>query len=428
MNQTVEQANELKGTITLPADKSISHRAAMFAALHDGTSTISNFSEAADPQSTLRVLKQLDVEIIEQDTGLIIKGRGRNTLKSPVQPLDCGNAGTLMRLLSGILGGAGINATLTGDDSLCSRTMKRIINPLRKMGINIKARKGNYAPLHISRNSELMPMEYNLPIPSAQLKSCILLAGLYGQSPTRIIERIPSRDHTERMLQLKVFESGNRRIIESDSHRPIPNQSMNIPGDFSAAAFWLVAGCIHPDAQIKLENVGVNPTRTAALTILQRMGANISVFNERVESNEPVADITVKTSVLQPYNIPSDLIPNCIDELPILSVAMLFADGTSNLRSAGELRHKETDRIEAMVQIFKNTGADFREFEDGYEIKGHPDFSFKGVEFDSFEDHRIAMSAAILALKGESPSTIQGAECAQISYPAFYKHLDALNR
>ena len=400
----------------------------MFAALHQGDSTITNFSDAADPRSTVDCLRGLGVTVIRDHSTLIVRGRGRSGLTEPDSELNCGNSGTTMRLLSGILAGAGIKSRLVGDSSLSTRTMRRIIEPLRQMGVDIRGRDGDFAPLDIERTERLRPLEYELPIPSAQLKSCVLLAGLFGEEPTRVIEKIPSRDHTERLLKLQVEDDEQKgyRIITSSTQDDIPEQSYAIPGDFSAAAFWLAAGAIHPEGEIRLQKTGINPSRTAFMDILQEMGADLSIDNERMEGEEPVADITVSSSELKPINIARDRIPNCIDELPILAVTMLYSDGISRISGAEELRHKETDRLMALADILTKAGADFIEFKDGLEIHGRPDFQPASSVYNSFHDHRIAMSAAVLSLMGSEESIVKGAECTGISYPSFWNDLRLL--
>ncbi len=398
----------------------------MFAALYEGKSTIRNFSDAADPHSTLQCLRRLGVSITEKGDEIVVDGVGRSGFRTPDEPLDCGNSGTTMRLLSGIVGGAGVGCALVGDDSLSVRTMRRIIDPLQKMGVEIEARENDYAPLNIRRIGPVRSFSFPLPIPSAQLKSCVLLAGLFGDENTEVIETKTSRDHTERLLQLPVQDSSDQKIIRSSSACPIPEQSYRVPGDFSAAAFWLVAGSIHPEASIELPGAGINPTRTGALHILQQMGAKIRIENERMEGFEPVADIRVSSSTLAPLDITAEMVPNCIDELPILLVAMLFAEGTSSICGAGELRHKETDRLAAMAQVLKAAGARYEEFEDGFTIHGSPGFRPKAAAFQSEDDHRIAMSAAVLALMAEGGAGIEDAECTRISYPSFWNHLSIL--
>lgn len=426
MDKQVQPANNLKGTIKLPPDKSISHRSAMFAALHDGTSQIGNFSLAADPLSTLSCLQQLGVEVEREGQEVTVNGAGRYGFRNPEEPLDCGNSGTTMRLLSGIVGGAGLTCTLTGDESLSARTMKRIIEPLSAMGIGVSGRAGNYAPLNFKKENAVQALRFELPIPSAQLKSCILLAGLYGENSTEVIETIPSRDHTERLLELPVEQQSDRKIIRSNRSIKIPPQNYRIPNDFSAAAFWLVAGSIYSEASIRLMEVGMNPSRIAALDILRQMGAAISIQNENRDAVEPFADMTVSGGSLQPVTITEDVVPNCIDEIPILAIAMLFADGTSHIRGAEELRHKETDRLSAMAEVLQKAGADFKELKDGLEIHGDPHFVPESASYNSYHDHRIAMSAAVLALKSSGASKVEGAECTDISYPGFWDDLAML--
>jgi 3-phosphoshikimate 1-carboxyvinyltransferase len=269
-------------------------------------------------------------------------------------------------------------------------------------------------------------MEFGLPVPSAQLKSCILLAGLFGEEVTRVIETLPSRDHTERLLNLHQQRENGKKIISASIADEIPEQSYTIPGDFSAAAFWLVAGAIQNNAEMLIENVGLNPTRSALLDILGDMGADLIIENERMEGAEPVGDIKVKGSDLKAVEIDPKMIPNCIDELPILAVAMLFAEGTSVISGAEELRHKETDRIMAMSKMLKAVGANFEEQEDGLIIHGDPKFTFQSAEFESFHDHRIAMASAVLSLKGKGESKIKDAESAAVSYPTFWEDLEKM--
>ncbi len=427
MIKTVMPTQQLKGSITPPPDKSISQRAAIFALLHEGKSVIKNYSPAQDPQSALACVEVLGANITRAEEKLTIVGTGRGGIKTPKDDLDCGNSGTAMRLLAGVLAGAGIAAKLVGDESLSSRTMTRIIQPLEKMGAHILARNSAFAPLYVTRLNDLVPMDYELPIASAQLKSCVLLAGLFGETPTRIIESVPSRDHTERLLSLPRSEENGKKIISASIHNEIPNQSYTIPGDFSAAAFWLVAGAIHTAGEIRLVGTGLNPTRNALLEILKDMGADISIENTRLEGAEPVGDVVVKTSNLKATTIKKALIPNCIDELPVLAVAMTFAEGTSVISGAEELRHKETDRIMAIAEMLRAVGANFEETEDGLIIHGNPEFSFDSGNFKSFHDHRIAMASAVLALKGTGESKIQDAECAAVSYPSFWDDLDMLS-
>lgn len=426
MEQKIQPAFGLKGTLQLPPDKSIAHRSAMFAALAEKKSVIKNYSVAADPQSTLSCLKQLGVSIEQTGSTVIVHGVGRDGFSKPSDPIDCGNSGTTMRLLSGIIAGSGLEATLIGDTSLSRRTMKRIIQPLRKMGARIKARDDNYAPLHFLGNDGIKAMNYDLPVASAQLKSCILLAGLFSNEETTVIEKIPSRNHTEVLLGLPVRKEKGINYIISSRIIKIPEQNYTVPCDFSAATFWLVAGGLIGNSEILMPNTGVNPTRIAALEILERMGADIQCDNKKGKGREEVADIVVRSSVLKATNIGSEEVPNCIDEIPILCVAMAFAEGTSVITGAEELRHKECDRLAAMSQLLRKTGVDFQEKRDGFVIEGRPDLSPPGNIFDSFDDHRIAMSAAVLALKCTSESIILNAESSRISYPDFWGDLTKL--
>ena len=413
----------------MPPDKSIAHRAAMFASIADGVSVIENYALAADPQTTLSCFRQLGVSIEQSGTTVTIHGVGRDGLQKPEAPVDCGNSGTTARLLTGILSGAGISATLIGDDSLSSRTMRRIIGPLSAMGVSFEARDGDFLPMTIkpSGDRHLIPIRYELPIPSAQVKSCLLLAGLFGEQPTTVIEPVVSRDHTEKLLNLPVLLRDGAREIQTSRQTPIPLQSYAVPGDFSAAAFWLVAGSIYPGAEIVLENVGVNPTRTAAMDILRRMGADITLSNQRERVSEPVADITVRYVGLTATEILPEEVPNCIDELPALSVAMAFARGTSRFTGAGDLRHKESDRLAATAALLRGAGADFQEHPDGLVVHGNPDFRPISATYASLHDHRIAMSAAILAGRGKGKSGVKDASCTAISYPSFWDDLSVLS-
>jgi len=426
MIKKVSPAFSLNGTITPPPDKSISQRAAIFALLHDGKSVIKNYSPAEDPQSTLNCVQLLGAEVTQLDEVVSIEGRGRYGIQPLSDELDCGNSGTAMRLLAGVLVGSGSAVKMIGDPSLSARTMTRIIEPLESMGAHILARNGEYAPLFVTREDPLIPIEFELPIASAQLKSSILLAGLFGETPTKVIEITPSRDHTERLLNLGVEQVDGKRVISASMKDGIPNQSYTIPADFSAAAFWLVAGSIMPDSEIRMQNVGLNPTRTGLLSILKDMGADITVENEHEEGTEPCGDIIVRSAQLHKIDLDPKLIPNCIDELPILSVAMMFADGTSIISGAEELRHKETDRVMAIAKMMDAVGGVYEEMEDGLVIRGNPEFKFESAQFDSFHDHRIAMASAILSLKGKEASEIESAESAAVSYKTFWEDLEIL--
>jgi 3-phosphoshikimate 1-carboxyvinyltransferase len=433
MMKNVPVIRSLQGGVHMPPDKSIAHRSALFAALAEGRSVIENYSQAADPQTTLSCLRQLGVTIEQSGTTVTVFGVGRDGLSKPDTAIDCGNSGTTARLLTGILAGAGISATLIGDESLSARPMKRIMVPLSMMGVSFEARDGNFMPFTIlpigtADDKGLVPgklnaIEYTLPIPSAQVKSCLLLAGLFVDEPVTVVEPVVTRDHTERLLDLKVIHKGKTRVISTSRNTPVPLQNYVVPGDFSAAAFWLVAGSVYPDSALTLHNVGMNPTRTAALSILKRMGADILVSNERFSVSEPVADLFVKSAGLQAVDIHPEEVPNCIDELPVLSVAMAFANGVSSFRGAEDLRHKESDRLSAVAALLRGAGVRFDEHSDGLTIYGNPDFVGSPAVFESLHDHRIAMSAAVLAGRGSGPSTVNDALCTAISYPNFWDDL-----
>lgn len=428
MIQTTDPAKKLAGTLVMPPDKSISHRAALFAAISEEKSTIRNYSAAADPQSTLGCLKQLGIPVLQNGKTVEIEGAGRDGLKFPDSPLDCGNSGTTMRLLTGIVAAAGVECQLTGDESLSSRTMKRIITPLRQMGCRIDGRDNEYAPLSIKKHHGIKAMRYPLPIASAQLKSSVLLAGLFGEEPTEVIETVPSRDHTERLLNLNTEPYGTGKIIRSSRNDLIPPQNYEVPGDFSAAAFWLVAGSINPGTEIALKKVGMNPSRTAAFHILEEMGATFEQTNITVAGKEPVADISISSSALRPIQLDPALIPNCIDELPVLMVAMCFAEGKSVISGAEELRHKETDRLTAMAEILSAAGVEIELRQDGMTIYGTPEFTPRPARFKSYHDHRMAMAAAVLSTRSFGVSEIEDAECTSISYPEFWTHLHKLSQ
>ncbi len=424
MIRRVSQAQSLLGLVELPPDKSIAHRAALLAALADGTSRLVNYPSAADPQSTLSCLRQLGVPIYEDEHGiLVVEGRGLEGLRAPNQPLDCGNSGTTMRLLAGILAGQPFASTLVGDASLSRRPMERIAAPLRQMGAVVTLTDG-HAPLYVQGCRPLRNITYRLPVPSAQVKSCVLLAGLFAEGETTVIESVPSRDHTERMLGLNVVELNGERYLTVQGGMRIPARTWAIPRDFSAAAFFLVAGTLVPDSEIRLPGVGLNPSRSALLDVLRAMGANIQVENERVYGGEPIADLVVRSSTLHGVQVAGTIIPNLIDEIPVLAVAATCAHGRTEIRDAAELRVKETDRIAAMAENLQALGARVEVFDDGLAIEGR--CRLRGTTVRSFDDHRIAMAMGVAGLVAEGETLIEGAECARISFPGFWEVLDRL--
>ncbi len=424
MIQTVRQASSLRGSVSLPADKSIAHRSAILSALGSGTSRIYNFPDSADPQSTLDCVRALGISAERDADGVLaVDGRGVNGLRPPAEPLDCGNSGTTMRLLSGVLAGQQFGSVLTGDESLQQRPMERIADPLNAMGARISLVDG-HAPIRIrAATSGLDPLEYRLPVASAQVKSCVLLAGLYTKGETVVLEPTPSRDHTERMLGLEVQEVGGiRRLVVEEDH-VIPATEWTVPGDFSGASFFLVAGSLVPDSELQLEGVGLNPSRTALLEVLEGMGADVTVENERVQGAEPVGDVTVRSASLTGVDVGGRLIPNLIDEIPVLAVAAACAEGRTEIRDAEELRVKETDRLHAMAENLNALGAEVQEREDGLVIEGNGP-NLLGTTVRSYDDHRIAMAMGVAGLVAYGSTTVNDAECARVSFPGFWTELE----
>ena len=423
MDQSVSRARRLQGSVSLPADKSIGHRTALLSALADGRSRIENFPSSADPHSTLHCVRQLGIAV-EHDGGTVhISGRGLDGLSAPGAPLDCGNSGTTMRLLAGILAGQPFDSVLTGDASLRSRPMARIADPLNAMGAEVDLTDG-HAPIHVSGGAALQGMTYPLPIASAQVKSCVLLAGLFAEGTTTVIETTPSRDHTERMLGLDAHATDGERHLTVDGGRRIPARTWHVPGDFSAAAFFLVAGSIVPGSTLQLGGVGMNPSRNALLEVLRTMGADITVANERMQGGEPIADLTVRHADLKAAHMADPLIPNLIDEVPVLAVAAACATGRTTIRDAAELRVKETDRLDAMAQNLRALGAEVEEFEDGLAIDGPA--SLTGTTVSSFDDHRIAMAMGVAGLVADGTTTVTEADCASVSFPTFWDELQTV--
>ena len=423
MDQIITPSTGLIGTVQLPPDKSIAHRAAIFAALCKGKSQIVNFPDSADPQSTLACLRQLGVSIEEADGILYIEGRGLFGFDAPSEPLDCGNSGTTMRLLAGVLAGQPFDSVLTGDESLRSRPMERIAKPLRQMGADISLADGT-APIQITGGQTLQGMTYRLPVASAQVKSCVLLAGLHAEGETTVVETTPSRDHTERMLGMDVVEIGGERHLSVRGGQQPASGTWAVPRDISAAAFLLVAASITPYSNVEMRGVGLNPSRAGIIDVLQAMGASIDISEEREHSFEPLANLDVRSSKLQGVTIDGPLIPNLIDEIPVLAVAATQAEGRTEIRDAEELRVKETDRIEAIATNLRALGAEVETFDDGLAIEGPQELS--GATVSSFHDHRIAMASAVAGLVASGKTTISGAEAAAISFPSFFDTLSEL--
>ena len=423
MNQTIKPTDSLLGNVSLPPDKSIAHRSALLSAIAEGTSHIVNYPSSADPQSTLSCIAQLGIEYEEKDGILHIHGKGLHGLRQSKDPIDCGNSGTTMRLISGILAGQPFDSTLIGDASLSKRPMDRIANPLNEMGASIELTDG-HAPVHIKGNQALQGMSYELPVASAQVKSCVLLAGLYAEGETTVIESKPSRDHTERMLSLSTLNIGEQRYVTIQKGHRIPAGTWSVPKDFSAAAFFLTAGCIVPNSELRISAVGLNATRSAFLDVLQAMGGQVTIENERTFAGEPIADLVVRSSALNGVKVDGSLVPILIDEVPILAVAAAYATGRTEIRDAHELRVKETDRIDAMVKNLRLLGAEVEEFEDGLAVTGSKPLT--GTTVESYDDHRIAMAMGIAGLQASGETTIIDADCASVSFPDFWKQLESM--
>ena len=419
----IQPCGPLRGEITVPGDKSISHRAVMLGALANGTTHITGFLMGEDCLSTIECFRKMGVEIEITDKEVIVEGVGLHGLCEPEDTLYTGNSGTTTRLLCGILAGQPFTATLNGDASIQKRPMGRVIKPLREMGASIEGKNDNYCPLTLYP-SELHGIEYRLPVASAQLKSAILLAGMYAEGQTTVIEPAPSRDHTERMfraLGVEIETEGNTITLEPPEDLHAVN--IAVPGDISSAAFFLVAGAIVPGSELTIKNVGVNPTRTGILDVLREMGADITESNFRDDA-EPVCDLTVRYSKLHGVEIGGSIIPRLIDELPVLAVAAAFAYGETVIRDAQELKVKESNRIAAMVTELTRAGVDVEETDDGMIIRGGK--TPCGATFETYKDHRIAMSLAILGLAAQSASRIHDPEVVSISYPDFFNTLEAL--
>ncbi len=414
----------LHGIITVPGDKSVSHRSVMLGALADGTTHVTGFLMGEDCLSTIDCFRKMGVTVdIHADNTVTVHGAGLHGLHQPTERLYTGNSGTTTRLISGILSAQSFETSLTGDASIEKRPMGRVIKPLREMGADITGTEDNYCPLTI-RPGQLHGITYTLPVASAQLKSAILLAGLYADTPTTVIEPAPSRDHTERMLRAlgcQVKTEGCRITVYPPEK--LTACDITVPADISSAAFFLVAGAIVPGSEFTIRNVGVNPTRDGVIEVLQNMGADITLHNLQDEG-EPICDITIRASGLHGTEISGDIIPRLIDELPVLAVAAACAEGTTIIRDAAELKVKESNRIAAMVTELTRAGADVQETDDGMIIHGGKPLS--GASFETYNDHRIAMSMAVCALVCAGESEIKDTDVVSISYPNFFDTLSQL--
>lgn len=427
--RTITPSKRLRGSLRVPGDKSISHRAIMLGSIAEGVSRIRGFLRGGDTLSTLSIFRQLGVEIEEKGEEILISGKGRESLREPTHVLQVGNSGTTLRLVTGLLAGSSFYTVLDGDDSIGRRPMRRVVDPLRQMGAEIYGRKdGEYTPIAIE-GKRLHSIRYTLPVASAQVKSALILAALTAEGISEIVEPVPTRDHTERMLhffggKIHVEHGG---LIRVPGGIRLSGRDLTVPGDISSAAFFLVLGAIHPDAELTIEGVGVNPTRTGILDVLHQMGARLKVENLREEGGEPVADLTISNSRLKGITIGGSMIPRLIDEIPIIAVAATQAEGVTIIRDAEELKVKESDRIHAVVTELKKLGAKIEATADGMVIEGPT--PLHGGEVEVYHDHRIAMSMAVAGcITGGDPVHIRGSEIAVISFPNFYDLLEKVRQ
>jgi len=425
LNFISHPTEKLQGEIIVPGDKSISHRSIIFGSIANGTSTITGFLDGEDCLATIKAFRSMGVAIEGPDKQtVVIHGVGKHGLKKPDQIIDCGNSGTSMRLLAGLLAAQNFDSELTGDESLLKRPMSRIAKPLTQMGASIGTDEGK-PPILIKGGKQLVGIDYQMPEASAQVKSCVLLAGLYAKNHTSITETGVSRDHTERMLRTfahPIAKSGTKIIVNAQSECKATD--IQIPGDISSAAFFIVAASIIPGAQVLIRNVGINPTRIGILHILKRMGASIAIINERQFGEEPVADLQINYAPLTGIQIPEELVPLAIDEFPVLFVAAACAQGETTLHGAKELRVKESDRIGAMAEGLQILGIQNQVFEDGISITGG---SLQGGEVNSRGDHRIAMAFAIAGAAASGPVTIKNCVNVATSFPTFVNTANALH-
>jgi 3-phosphoshikimate 1-carboxyvinyltransferase len=430
--ETIQPAKSLTGGVELPGDKSISHRYAMLAALAEGTSELRNFSAAADCRSTLGCMTALGAEVKMVQDAVRVTGRGARGLRRSWRTLDAGNSGTTMRLLAGILAGQGFSSKLTGDDSLQKRPMKRVIAPLREMGADIRGREDNFAPLEI-HGAKLRAIDYQMPMASAQVKSAVLLAGLFAEGVTSVTEPTRTRDHTELALEefgACIEKSGQtirvRGLGAGDQCGKLLAKSLDVPGDLSSAVFFLAAASLFPDSNVLIHNVGLNPTRTAILDVFAEMGASIQVLGLQSSQGEIIGDLAVKGASLKGGVIAGGRIPLVIDELPMLAALGPYTEDGIEIRDAAELRVKESDRIAALAENLRRMEAKVEERPDGLKVAGRVAGKLRGAEIDPHGDHRIAMAFAVAGLAAEGNTVIDDANCAGVSFPGFFSELRRL--
>ena len=426
MDWHIKPVTGLHGEVTVPADKSITHRAVMIAALAEGESVIGNYLPADDCMRTVSAFESLGVTVKKTDTVLRVFGAGLRGLKAPSGAIDAGNSGTTVRLMSGILAGQDFSTKITGDESLMRRPMKRIIVPLERMGAAITARDGNFLPLEIKGKSRIKPIRYLSPVASAQVKSSILFAGLYAEGTTVVEEPLKSRDHTERMLLAAGADIRTEGCAVSlKGPARLAPQRITVPGDVSSAAFFLVAGSIVPGAALTLLNVGVNPTRDGIIEVLEKMNADLRFLRRFDVSGEPAADIEVRNAKLGAVEVTRELMPRLIDEVPALVLAATQASGTTVISGAGELRVKESDRLKTVSSELGRMGADITETEDGLIIRGP--VKLRGAEVESHGDHRVAMTLAVAGLIAEGETVIRNVDCVSTSFPGFMSTLSGVS-
>jgi len=422
--QEFNHIETVNGQLSLPGDKSISHRALIFSALAKGKSIISNLSSAQDVNSTQEILHNCGIHFTSEQSKILVFGKGIWGLNRPQKILYAGNSGTTARLLSGLLPMQKFDSVISGDESLSKRPMKRVSQPLIKMGAKITLTDDNYLPLQIGKSNNLKAISYELDIPSAQVKSAILIAGLFLEDETQVIENVDTRNHTEVMLSLPVKKNDHQTIISSSiKYAPVP-QEYFVPSDISTASFFIVLTLLLKNSSLLIKNCSLNPSRTGILKVLKQMGANIEILNNFISSGEVYGDILVKSSNLVNIEIDSNIIPNIIDEIPILTIAGIFADGNFKINGAKELRVKESDRIKSIVTNIQKLGLNIEEHEDGFSVFGN--IQNKSVLFESFGDHRIAMAFSILSLILEQGGKINNFECIKISNPQFIEQLNQI--
>jgi 3-phosphoshikimate 1-carboxyvinyltransferase len=417
----IKPAKGLAGTVQFPGDKSISHRYAMLGAIAEGRSEIHFFSTSADCQSTLSCLKQLGVKIERKDNVVTIEGAGLGGLRPAAEPLDAGNSGSTMRMLAGILVGQPFRSVMVGDASLSRRPMKRVADPLMQMGARINSRQGGLPPLEIEGGA-LKPIHYEMPVASAQVKSAVLLAGLFAEGETEVIEKVRTRDHTEIALEQMGADIGrHQRTIAVRGRAHLEGKTLYVPGDFSSAAFFIVAGLVTSHSNLMLHNVGLNPTRTGILDVLVPMGGRVKVVNLEMMNGELIGDLHVEASPLRGGEIPESAVPGLIDELPVLAVLGTQTEQGLTFRGAGELRVKESDRLAAVAENLRRMGAEVEEFPDGLRVSGRQ--TLRGAEIDPHDDHRIAMAFAVAGLVAQGHTLIKNSGCVDISFPDFFDTL-----